>query len=284
VNGEMKITIEMLDKNNNVKIGLNDANELSFLMKKTGEDLVFLATKMLAFEAGDSIRVQTSEPNQYLMVKLDETLMENLIYLQGNVWEYKPMLTERGKKAQVDTAFQSKRHYVHVRRAKPFEIANYQNLAFNPHDQKDDTGAYPHAFANVETRDDATFFARNVIDGIYANNFHGSYPYQSWGINQQKDATLTLDFGRSVQLDALAFTVRADFPHDSYWTDISVQFDNELTRDFQLKKTSMPQYFTMEPVICHQLTLKHLIKDIDTSPFPALTQLAAYGVNGVKIK
>ncbi|GFH42962.1 hypothetical protein Hs30E_15130 [Lactococcus hodotermopsidis] len=38
-------------------------------------------------------------------------------------------------------------------------------------------------------------FARNAIDGVFATLSHGVYPYQSWGINRQEDAALTIDFG-----------------------------------------------------------------------------------------
>jgi len=85
--------------------------------------------------------------------------------------------------------------------AKDYEIKQYRNLAFNPHDQKETSGAYPYAVANVETRNDSMFFAKNVINGICANLSHGSYPYQSWGINQQADAEITIDFGRLVEVD-----------------------------------------------------------------------------------
>ena len=47
--------------------------------------------------------------------------------------------------------------------------------------------------ANVETRGEAVFAARNAIDGIYENDAHGIWPYQSWGINRDPNAALTLD-------------------------------------------------------------------------------------------
>ena len=44
--------------------------------------------------------------------------------------------------------------------------------------------------ANVETRGEAVFAARNAIDGIYENDAHGIWPYQSWGINRDPNAAL----------------------------------------------------------------------------------------------
>ncbi|MGC3124492.1 hypothetical protein ACPTJE_17910, partial [Enterococcus faecalis] len=78
-----------------------------------------------------------------------------LIYLKEKVWEYQIPLEESARKAFVDTAFHSARHQIMVRHAHTFEKDNYQNLSMNTLDQKEYTGAYPHAYANVETRDDA---------------------------------------------------------------------------------------------------------------------------------
>lgn len=113
-----------------------------------------------------------------------------------------------------------------VRKAYDFEINHYQNLSINPHDQKEDTYAYPHATANVETRDDVVFFAKNAIDGKYGNLSHGSYPYNSWGINQQAEATLTIEFGRVVEVDWIRLLFRADYPHDSHWKEVTLCFSN----------------------------------------------------------
>lgn len=59
------------------------------------------------------------------------------------------------------------------------------------------------------------FAARNAIDGVVANDSHGRWPYESWGINMQDDAELTLDFGRAVDFDRIVLYTRADFPHDN---------------------------------------------------------------------
>ena len=49
------------------------------------------------------------------------------------------------------------------------------------------------ASANVETRGESVFAARNAIDGVKANRSHGAWPFESWGINRQDDAQLTLE-------------------------------------------------------------------------------------------
>ncbi|MBS7577668.1 MULTISPECIES: hypothetical protein [unclassified Enterococcus] len=276
----VKLTLSILDENNQVKLAKNDYETFLKPMQATGEDFVYLATQLLPIQNGDSITLTLEQPNQYLMVKLDETLEETLIFVKGTSWRYQPMLSTNGLEAICENAFRAKRHYLQVRLARAFEIKQYRNLSFNPHDQKEDSLAYPHAYANIETRNDATFFARNAIDGIFANNSHGSYPYQSWGINQQQDAALTIDFGRKVLIDKIGLTLRSDFPHDSYWTKASVVFDDKVEKEFTTIKSSVPQYFNFEAIEISKVTLTKLIKsDQDHSPFPALTQIECFGYN-----
>jgi hypothetical protein len=276
----VKLSLKIVDHKNEIKLGKNDyENELK-AMAATGEDFVCLATQLLAFQEGDKIIVEVEAENQYLFVKLDETLNESLIFLKGKQWIYQPMLTTNGLESICENAFRGKRHYCQVRLAKDYEIKQYRNLALNPHDQKDDSQAYPHAFANVETRNDATFFARNAIDGIFANHSHGSYPYQSWGINQQKDAALTIDFGRQVSLNQIGLTLRSDFPHDSYWTQVTVIFDNGDRQTFKTEKKTSPQYFDFAAIETRKIVLTDLIKnETDPSPFPALTEIECFGFN-----
>ena len=159
----------------------------------------------------------------------------------------------------------------------PEEIAARRNLAYNPYDEHGDTGFYPHASANVETRGEAVFAARNAIDGIFENSAHGEYPYQSWGINRDPNAALTLDFGREVLLDELRITERADFPHDNYWVKATVEFSDGSTLDIPLVKSAKPQSVAFEPKRVRSLVLKDLIQAEGTSPFPALTQIEAFG-------
>ena len=149
--------------------------------------------------------------------------------------------------------------------------------AFNCYDEHGDTGFYPHASANVETRGEAVFAARNAIDGIFENSAHGEYPYQSWGINRDPNAALTLDFGREVLLDELRITERADFPHDNYWVKATVEFSDGSTLDIPLVKSAKPQSVAFEPKRVRSLVLKDLIQAEGTSPFPALTQIEAFG-------
>ncbi|MCO7124660.1 hypothetical protein NIE88_02550 [Sporolactobacillus shoreicorticis] len=236
-----------------------------------------------SFEKGDLLKISVDEPGQYLMVQADEALNPSLIYLKEQEWTYHYPLSEEELRAFPKNAFIGEKKYMHARFAEEDEINRYRNLALNPHDQKQDSGGYPHAWANVETRNDSTFFARNAIDGIIANESHGSYPYQSWGINKKADAFLQLEFGRRVHVDRMALILRGDYPHDSYWTQVTAEFSDGTEEVLKLVKVHEAQVFSIAPRDIEWLKLKNLIKNDDDSPFPALTELEVYGDNHTSI-
>ncbi|MGX7264765.1 hypothetical protein [Enterococcus crotali] len=273
------IKIELKNKENQSIIGRIDHEKQEQPFTAEGEATAVLAIKDYSYVLGDKIVVTTDEGNGYFVVQLDETLAPTLIYLTQRTWIYQIPLTDSLRKASVESAFHSKRHHIMVRKAFDHEITNYQNLSLNPHDQKDSTGAYPHAVANVETRDDAVFFAKNAIDGKYGHLSHGSYPFASWGINQQADAALTIDFGRKVEIDWVRLLFRGDYPHDSYWTEVTLEFSDGEELVLSTTKTTTFQEIRFPLKETSHLTIKNLIKAEDTSPFPALTQIEVFGKN-----
>ena len=93
---------------------------------------------------------------------------------------------------------------------------------------------YPHAYANLVTREDVCFFERNAIDGVRDNEGHGDYPYHSWAGGAREDLEYYIDFGAEVEVKKLVFYFRADFPHDTYWKNIDVEFSdgNKVTAEF----------------------------------------------------
>jgi hypothetical protein len=273
------ISIALKNKEDQVISGSIDHEKSEQLFQVSGTELAVLAIKNYTYELGDKIVVRNTGEASFLVVQLDETLAPTMIYLPQTTWTYQIPLEASARKAIVETAFTSKRHHIMVRQAYPFEITNYQNLSFNAHDQKDTTGAYPHAYANVETRDDSVFFAKNAIDGKYGNLSHGSYPFASWGINQQADAALTIDFGRSVVIDRVRLLLRADYPHDSYWTQGTLVFSDGEEQIVKTTNSSSFQEFCFPKKQTSQLTFKQLIKATDESPFPALTQIEVFGWN-----
>ncbi|MDE5680711.1 MAG: carbohydrate-binding protein, partial [Lachnospiraceae bacterium] len=144
-------------------------------------------------------------------------------------------------------------------------------------DQHRDVPCFPHATANVETRGESVFAAKNAIDGVRANLSHGEWPYESWGINRQADAVMKLDFGRCVKTDKILLYTRSDFPHDSWWKQVSITFSDGNCEDFTLEKSRRAHVLTFAEKEIEWLELGRLIKAEDDSPFPALTQIEVYG-------
>ncbi len=227
------------------------------------------------YNAGDKIVLELAKPD-YLMMQLEDTMPEVLVYCTANVFVY-PVPTGAGAVTYSPKNFAGNLHIIRARFATEDEISARRNLAFNPYDIHGESPVYPHAWANVETRGEAVFAARNAIDGVFENSSHGIFPYQSWGINRDPNAALTVSFGRKVVLDEIRITERADFPHDSYWTSARVTFSDGSSETLSLVKSEKPQCYSIEPKQTEYITLSHLIKAEDESPFPALTQIEAYG-------
>jgi hypothetical protein len=112
---------------------------------------------------------------------------------------------------------------------------------------------------------------------MYANASHGRFPWTSWGIGRRPDAEWRLDFGRPVTVAELRLTLRADFPHDSWWTEATVVFSDGSEEIVHFVKSAEPQSFPIAPRTVRSLVLKDLKKADDPSPFPALTQFEAWG-------
>ena len=140
-----------------------------------------------------------------------------------------------------------------------------------------DVLCYPHATANVETRGESVFAAKNAIDGVRANLSHGEWPYESWGINMQDDAAMKLDFGRPVLADRIVLYTRSDFPHDNWWQQVTIRFSDGSEQEFPLEKSSRAHVLPIPEKEITWLELCNLIKAEDPSPFPALSQIEVYG-------
>lgn len=262
-----------------IKLKVLDKKGVTLLTSTAAEQqsLVYRA----AYNLGDRVSLEIGTPGQYIVAQFEDTMPPALIYVEKReVSFYIPF----GEQAVTYSpkSFTGDCHILRARFATEEEIAARRNLAFNPYDVHGDTGFYPYASANVETRGESVFAARNVVDGVYENDSHGMWPYQSWGINQDPEAALTVDFGRPVTLDELRLTLRADFPHDSWWTRATVRFSDGSTEVLDLKKTAAPQAFGISPRTVTNLVLCELKKADDPSPFPALTQIEAWGTEAVQ--
>ncbi len=248
--------------------------EKRIICSESGVDSVSLVCNR-EYREGDHIILESTQQNIYVELQLDDAMGSSICYLTGNI-SYVIPFGEK-KISYSPKAFSGSRHYLFVKVASKEEVCRYRNLACNVYDQHGDTHCYPHAFANVETRGEAVFAARNAIDGVCENRSHGEWPYQSWGINQRADAEMTVDFGREVEVDKIVLYTRADFPHDSWWQQVTFTFSDGSTLIQPLEKRVKPHILPMEKRRIKWLKLSELIKADDPSPFPALSQIEVYG-------
>lgn len=229
------------------------------------------------YKEGDHIILESSQKNTYLVYQVDDAIGQAFVYITEKEIVYQIPFGEK-RICYSPKVFIGDRHLLSVRVATEEEIKNYKNLACNVIDQHGDTNCYPHATANVETRGEAVFAARNAIDGVTENRSHGEWPYQSWGINMQDDAEMKVDFGRSVIIDKIILYTRADFPHDNWWTQVTLSFSDGSSLDWNLEKSEKPHMLQFEKKTIKWVRLHNLIKSNDPSPFPALSQIEIYGV------
>jgi len=226
------------------------------------------------YAEGDRIVLSGCE-DKYVWLMLDEAMGKSMVYIKDTLTYYVPCGEKKRNVSQ--KAFSDRLHLINVREAYDFEIQSYRNLAYNVYDQHESVMSFPHASANVETRGEATFAARNAIDGITANAQHGSWPFESWGINRDPEARLRVDFGRKVKTDRVIVYLRADFPHDSWWEEISLVFSDGSKLTVPMEKTHLGQEIRFKEKEIEWIELCELKKAADESPFPALTQIEVYG-------
>lgn len=233
------------------------------------------------YEEGDTVTFGTDITAAHYVVRTDDCMDEAFVYITKSEVIYSIPFGEK-KVSYNPKAFTGEKHYLTMRKAWDHEVSAYGNLAKNVMDQHGDTDCFPHTFANVETRGEAVFAARNAIDGVLANESHGEWPYESWGINRQDDAEMTLDFGRPVDFDKIVLYTRGDFPHDNWWVKADLTFSDGTTESVEMKKSVKPHVFSLERKNITWVKLSNLIKADDPSPFPALTQIEVYGKDSLK--
>lgn len=225
-----------------------------------------------AYKSGDHIVITVDEEGLY-EIQLDEALGKHTVYIKDTV-TYDIPTEENQRSCFPLQAFSGEKHLLTL--AKSNIQGFYRNLSVNPYDNHHTDGMFPHATANVETRNEMVFAARNAIDGVLENRDHGKYPYASWGINQDPKAELTIEFGRPVTVDLIRITLRADWPHDSWWKEATLTFNDGETLVCALKKDPLPQSFPMQEKTITSIKIGKLIKG-DDALFPALTQLEVFG-------
>lgn len=257
-------------------IGILDKNG-DLLTSETGSGEVHLVYDG-HYQEGDQVMFTIFEQPAYIVWQADDALGPAFCYVTEKSVIYEIPFGE--KKIPYSTrAFSGDRHYLYVRSARKDEVCAYRNLALNAYDNHKNTGCFPHATANVETRGESVFAARNAIDGVCENRGHGEWPYASWGINMQEDAEMKVDFGRTVEADKIRLYTRADFPHDNWWRQVKLEFSDGSVLVWDLEKSVKPHEISFAPKKIIWVRLYDLLKADDPSPFPALSQIEVYGQN-----
>ena len=225
------------------------------------------------YRTGDVIRIAGAS---HLSVQMDQALPAGEVFLPDRRMTW-PVPSGEHRLAYAPGVFEAPRHIISAKTIPENKIILSRNISCNPADLRGDTDFFPHCTANVETRNEACFCARNVIDGIRLNTFHGEWPFQSWGIGAREDAWCLLDLGRMVIAEKMALTLRADFPHDAYWTSGHVVLSDGTDLSFDLRKTGERQWIDLGNRKTSRLRLERLVKSNDPSAFPALTQWEVFG-------
>ena len=229
-----------------------------------------------AYQPGDAIVVSAPPQDKYLFVQVDDNVPESLVYSPTAQVNF-PVPFGKLTTGYDPKAFTGASHRITARVAGATEITAYRNLALNSLDQRNVSQYFPHAIASSVTRDDPMFFERNAIDGNIQNKHHGKWPYESWGNGLNASPWFKLDFGREVTADKVRFYIRSDFPHDTYWTNATLQFSDGTLQDIVLQKTATPQEFTFPEKKIRWIQLANFKQPTLPLGFAALTEMEVYG-------
>lgn len=229
------------------------------------------------YHPGDSIVLSVFKAYSYLVIQLDDVMNPAFIYMKGTEYTFVIPFGEN-RVSYNSKAFTGNIHLLKARFATEAEINVNKNIALNEYDCHGNNCCFPHVSANVETRGESVFAARNAIDGNTANDSHGPWPYESWGINMNTDAEIIVEFGRSVEINEIVLFTRADFPHDNWWKQATFTFSDGSSKSVSMEKSEQSHSFKIEKKQVSWVKMGNMIKDENNpSPFPALSQIEVYG-------
>ena len=254
-----------------IKIINKEGKEL-FSAKDVAIDVVYNGS----YCEGDKIVISKTD-TEYLALQLDETLAESIVFAPISTFEF-PVPYGELKKGYDNNAFSGDFHRIRV--YEPSDDIKYtsRKISLNSHDIRGQKKFFPHAYANLVTREAVCFYERNAIDGIIQNHDHGDYPYHSWAGGAREDLEYYLDFGTEVEIEKLVFFLRADFPHDTYWKSLDVEFDDKtcVTADF-IKTGEGQELILPEKKLTRKIHLTNFKQAELPFSWAALSQLEVYG-------
>ncbi|MBR2274835.1 MAG: hypothetical protein IJ873_02050 [Lachnospiraceae bacterium] len=274
-----RITIEITDREGNVRQhSENDGHT----------ELVWYGS----YEPGDRIRVYALS-DRFVRIQADQLLSPANVYIKKGCFDF-PIPFGSAKEAYPQEAFTGILHQLSAFYIE--KTSDHKLLSENPLDVREENTeklagenslpfyyseneVYPHCTANVETRGEAIFAARNTIDGVLITPGHGFYPFTSWGNANDPASHIDLWFGRKVCVDEVHLFLRSDFPHDNYWKNATLSFDGGITKEITLEKTGNCQAIVLDtPIVTESVRLGSLVKDEnEPSPFASLIQWRVFG-------
>ncbi len=231
------------------------------------------------YEPHDRIRIESDD--EFVMMQLDATLAESLVYIPDRTFEFEIPFDYERRACYAPGAFAGDDHRLRVYEPTDAEVYETERcLSLNAHDRHKVPKYFPHATANFVTREDPCFFERNAIDGVTDNLGHGLYPYHSWGGGLREDLEFEIHFGREIETDRTVIHLRADFPHDTYWKEAELEFSDGTRVKAQFEKSAEGQTVTY-PKIKTELVrltgLKQMRLEDGSLSFAALSQMSVYG-------
>ncbi len=252
------------------------------ILNKNGEELFSHSAREIdtvyngEFSEGDKI-VVSSTLCEFLTISLDDVLGEVTIFNPQGKFEYEIPSKAFSIMYSAET-FAGNAHTIKVREATDEEAYGVRNIALNPYDMRWQKKYFPHASANFVTRDDPSFFERNAIDGVHETAGHGPYPYHSWAGGAREDLEYVLDFGAEVSVEKVVFYLRADFPHDTYWKNIDVEFSDGSRATAEFDMTGEGQELILpEPVTTKKIKLTNFKQVSYPLSWAALSEIEVYG-------
>ena len=228
------------------------------------------------YNEGDKLVIKKTD-TEFLALKLDEYLLESIIFVPLSTVEFEiPFGNLRN--GYDEKAFSGDSHKISV--YEPDDDVKYgtRNISLNSHDRRGQKRYFPHAYANFVTREDVVFFERNAIDGIRDNEGHGAYPFHSWAGGAREDLEYYIDFGTEVEVEKLVFFLRADFPHDTFWKNIDVEFSDGSIYTAEFEGTKDGQELILpEKVVTKSVHLTNFKQVSFPLSWAALSQIEVYG-------
>ncbi len=258
----------------NLKL-LRENGDVKFKAYGTDIDERFLGE----YEEGDKFRVELCD-GEFVKIRLDDTLAESIVYVPDGIFEYAVPFGKERKAGYHPDAFGGEDHRIRVAEPTEAEIYSERKISLNSHDRHNVPKYFPHAVANFVTREDPSFFERNAIDGVIDNSSHGVFPYHSWGGGLREDLEFEVRFGTEVLVSGVTLFLRADFPHDTYWKELELEFSDGTRVPARLEGVAEGQAVEFEPRTTEFVRLTGFRQqrvEGDKLSFAALTQIEIHG-------